>query len=54
MSEQQVDRANPIPGTTVFDGGESRRGYEVNRFCYSMADAANRDAFKEDAEAYMK
>jgi protocatechuate 4,5-dioxygenase alpha chain len=54
MTEQQVDRAHPIPGTTVFDGEESRRGYEVNRFCYSMADAANRDAFKADAEAYME
>lgn len=50
----QVDRSKPIPGTTVFDGRESRKGYRLNRFAMSFADAANREAFKADEEAYME
>jgi protocatechuate 4,5-dioxygenase alpha chain len=54
MTGPQVDRSRPIPGTTVFDGAESRRGYALNRFCYAMADAASREAFKADENGFME
>jgi protocatechuate 4,5-dioxygenase, alpha chain len=40
-----------IPGTTVFDGEQSRRGYHLNQFCMSLLNPANRDRFKADEEA---
>ncbi len=49
----QVDRSRPISGTTVFDWRVSRKGYRLNRFAMAFADAANRDAFKQDEEAFM-
>ncbi len=41
-----------IPGTTLFDGEQARKGYALNKMCYSFNDAANREAFKRDEEAY--
>ena len=49
----QVDKARKIPGTTVFDWRESRKGYRINRFAMSFAEEAGRAAFKADEEAYM-
>ncbi|MCS6810926.1 MAG: protocatechuate 4,5-dioxygenase subunit alpha [Tepidimonas sp.] len=43
----------PIPGTQPFDGGLARRGYALNKMCYSFNDAANREAFRADPEGYM-
>lgn len=51
--DPQIDRSRRIPGTQVFDGRESRKGYRINRFAMSFAEAANREAFKADEEAYM-
>jgi protocatechuate 4,5-dioxygenase alpha chain len=45
-------RKQPIPGTTLFDGEMARRGYALNRMCYSFNSAANREAFARDEEAY--
>jgi protocatechuate 4,5-dioxygenase alpha chain len=42
-----------IPGTFVFDGRRSRRGYPLNRFLMSLNRAENRDAFRADEEAYL-
>jgi protocatechuate 4,5-dioxygenase alpha subunit len=42
-----------IPGTTVFDGQQSRRGYHLNQFCMSLLIPANRDQFKADEETYL-
>src|SRR6201987_3806459 len=42
-----------IPGTTVFDGEQSRRGYHLNQFCMSLLNPANRDRFKAGEEAYL-
>jgi hypothetical protein len=39
-----------IPGTTVFDGEQSRRGYHLNQFCMSLLNPANRNRFKADEE----
>ena len=41
-----------IPGTTLFDGQLARKGYALNRMCYSFNDAANRTAFKDDEDGY--
>ena len=41
-----------IPGTTVFDGEQSRPGYHLNQFCKSLLKPANRDRFKATEEAY--
>ena len=43
-----------IPGTTVFDATQSRRGYHLNMFCMSLMKAANREAFKADEQAYLE
>lgn len=42
-----------IPGTTLFDGTMAQRGYALNRMCYGFNDAAEREAFRQDEEAYM-
>ena len=44
----------PIPGTTIFDGEQARKGYDLNRMCFSFNDAANRGAFQADEEGYMR
>ena len=44
--------SQPIPGTTLFDGAQARKGYALNRMCFSFNDAANRDAFLRDEEGY--
>ncbi len=49
----QIDRANPIPDTFVFDGLLSRQGYRLNKFCHSLTSAAARAEFKADEAAYM-
>jgi protocatechuate 4,5-dioxygenase alpha chain len=43
----------PIPGTVIFDGEAARKGYALNKMCYSFNDADNRKAFVADEEAYM-
>ncbi|MDO9290467.1 MAG: protocatechuate 4,5-dioxygenase subunit alpha [Hydrogenophaga sp.] len=42
-----------IPGTTPFDGDMAKKGYALNKMCFSFNDKANRDAFVADPEAYM-
>lgn len=44
----------PIPGTTIFDGTQARKGYALNRMCFSFNEAANREAFRRDEEGYMR
>jgi len=43
-----------IPGTTIFDGAQAMKGYGLNKMCYSFNQAANREAFQADEEAYME
>ena len=43
-----------IPGTQLFDGGQARKGYALNKMCFSFNSAANREEFKRDEEAYMR
>ena len=42
----------PIPGTTIFDGEEAKKGYALNKMCMSFNDAANRAEFLRDEDAY--
>ena len=42
-----------IEGTTPFDGDMARKGYALNKMCFSFNSADNRAAFKNDEEAYM-
>ena len=41
-----------IDGTTLFDGEQARKGYALNKMCYSFNEAVNREAFVRDEEAY--
>ena len=41
-----------IPGTTIFDGAQARKGYALNRMCYSFNSAENRAEFLRDEDAY--
>lgn len=41
-----------IPGTTLFDGAQARKGYALNRMCFSFNSAENRQAFVTDEDAY--
>lgn len=43
-----------IPGTTLFDGAQARKGYALNKMCFSFNDASNRATFKADEEGYMR
>ena len=42
-----------IEGTTPFDGDMARKGYALNKMCFSFNAAENRAAFKADEEGYM-
>jgi protocatechuate 4,5-dioxygenase alpha chain len=42
-----------IPGTTVFDAEQSRKGYHLNMFCMSLMKPANRERFKAGERAYL-
>ena len=42
-----------VPGTTVFDAEQSRKGYPLNQFCMSLMKAENRARFKADERAYL-
>jgi protocatechuate 4,5-dioxygenase alpha chain len=42
-----------VPGTTIFDAEQSRRGYWLNQFCMSLMKADNRERFKANERAYL-
>ncbi len=42
-----------VPGTTVFDAEQSRKGFHLNQFCMSLMKAANRERFKANERAYL-
>ncbi len=51
MTSEQSYR--DIPGTTVFDSNQARKGYHLNQFCMSLMKAENRQAFKADEAGYL-
>ena len=42
-----------IPGTTIFDAEQARKGYWLNQFCRSLMRAENRARFKANERAYL-
>lgn len=42
-----------VPGTTVFDAEQARRGYHLNMFCMSLMRPENRTRFKAGERAYL-
>ena len=42
-----------IPGTTIFDAEQARKGYHLNQFCMSLMKATNRDRFKANERPYL-
>lgn len=55
MAAVMNDKTNQeIPGTIFFDGRQARKGYALNKMCYSFNRAENREEFKRDEEAYCR
>jgi protocatechuate 4,5-dioxygenase alpha chain len=42
-----------VPGTTIFDADQARKGYHLNQFCMSLMKATNRERFKAGERAYL-
>ena len=42
-----------VPGTTIFDAEQARRGYHLNMFCMSLMKPENRKRFKAGERAYL-
>ena len=43
---------DPIPGTHIFNGAAAVKGLALNAMCFSFNEAANRQAFLDDEDAY--
>jgi len=43
-----------IPGTVLFDGAQARKGYALNKMCFSFNSAENRAEFLRDEDAYCR
>ena len=42
-----------VPGTTIFDAEQSRKGYWLNQFCMTLMKSQNREVFKANERAYL-
>jgi protocatechuate 4,5-dioxygenase alpha chain len=45
---------NTAPGGMLFDGAQARKGYALNKMCFSFNSAQNRAEFLRDEEAYCR
>ena len=52
MTEVPARKGIDVPGTPIFDGATSRRGYRMNKLFASLSDPANRERFTADEAAY--
>jgi len=50
----QTKSSPAIPGTTLFDGEQARKGYALNKMCFSFNSSEKRASFLSDPEAYMR
>lgn len=50
---RETGHSDHIPGTSVFTGQRSQKGLKLNRFAYSLHEAENREAYKQDPDGYM-
>ncbi|MBI3708467.1 MAG: protocatechuate 3,4-dioxygenase [Proteobacteria bacterium] len=53
-TEERSQPPQAIPGTFVFTGERSRRGYRLNKLASTLTDPANRERFRADENAYME
>lgn len=53
MKSRQLDFAAVPDGTYLNSGRAAQLGLTINRFCYDLRHAANRDAFLADREALL-
>lgn len=44
--------ARKIPGTTLFDADQARKGYALNKMCFSFNNESARREFLKDEAAY--
>ncbi|MBO9678344.1 MAG: protocatechuate 4,5-dioxygenase subunit alpha [Acidovorax sp.] len=51
---QSPTRQRAIPGTPIFNSDAARRGYALNKMCYSFNHQANREDFLRDEAAYCR
>ncbi len=51
-SKDRMDHHADIEGTTIFDGKMAMKGYALNKMCFSFNDAAAREEYRADPEAY--
>ncbi|MBL8308166.1 MAG: protocatechuate 4,5-dioxygenase subunit alpha [Rubrivivax sp.] len=42
-----------VPGTTIFDADQARKGYHLNQFCMSLMKAEQRERFKANPRAVL-
>ncbi len=52
MKITEFDHHTPIEGTTLFDGAQAMKGYQLNKMCFSFNKAEARDEYLADKEAY--
>ena len=50
----QNNKFPSIFGTTPFDGEQAKKGYALNKMCFSFNSAECRAEFLKDEEAYMR
>ena len=53
MTTQQLTPGAKIADSDVFDLAMSWRGYRINKMCNALSEPHNRDACKQDEEAFM-
>jgi len=46
------DDYDRIPGTVVFDSRAAMKGYALNKMCYSFNSQENREAYRQNEDAY--
>ena len=47
-----MEQQHLIPGTPIFDGDAARKGYALNKMCFSFNSASNRAEFLRDEDGY--
>ena len=52
MELAHFDHHTPIAGTTLFDGEQAMKGYQLNKMCYTFNAAEERDEYLANPEAY--
>ena len=54
MSTDSGAGRRDLPGTPIFDGDTSRRGFRMNKLFMSLRDAGNRERFSADEIGYCR